>query len=496
MASAELIDTINRIRSATGMHPILAAALQANTAIAVDGETERAAVKQAAGDKKTSILWKGDRVSVKNMPTEDFVGAAQESGSQKLNEVAAVIQPMIQPAPEEEARHQRLAAAGVHTPDPIDPTLADPNATKFRKGYTAARDLGDNPVAAGFKGIIASISPSVDPSSADSPLRRVETARSLNEAAIENKYLLPREEEDDRRRRLDDAEKTAGVRRLREIIGKTDMAGLPDDQARVATVADEYGVDPQQLPKWSLATIAQKTLTDVEKHRVARFKEFRTDRKALGEYPNSHAALVALGVPLNDEESQQFRADYYAAREETVRQRQNELYRARTESRSADAAERAADNASKGKAVDAGALFRGTLTPETLLLYRGKRAFDQDSVQAAIDAGIEHFSDGIQDRQEKMREIDEILASPPENMSEADRMRFAKLRGQKRLLLNANQRDQKALATLRQGGSETAAPAAGREQTDDAGDPQVPIVSGSRGNVVKVRGKLVYQPHN
>jgi hypothetical protein len=488
-----LFETLSRIRSMTGMHPILAAALRMNTQMAIDGDSERAAAQQSAADQKTSILWKGGKVSVKNMPAEDFVAAAADSSSRKLAEVSAMIEPTIQPSPEEAARHARLESYGVHTPPPIDPVLADPNVTKYRKNYIAARDLGDNPIVAAVKGIVGSVSPAVDPASPNSPLRRVETARSLNEASIENKYLLPAEEEADRLRRLDDAEKSSAVRRLREIIGKTNMASpeFRDEQARIQAVADEYGVAPDQLPKWGLAMIAHKTVTDVEKSRVSRLKEFRSDRKALGEYPTLHAALVAMGVPLAASETDGFKADYAAAREATLRQRQNDLYRAHAEERAADAAERTAN---KGKTVDAAALFRGTLTPETLLSYRGRKYYDQDSVEAAITAGTEHFSDAIQDRKSKMQEIDEVLASPPEKVTEADRMRFAKLRGQKRLLLAANQRDEKALAKLQQGASSRSdsQPSA---QRDTPETDAVPIVTGSRGSVMKVNGKLVYQPH-
>jgi hypothetical protein len=236
----DLLETINNMRHASGqrvMNPILAAALQANTHVAVDGQNERAAQEQSAADEKTTFMIKGGKASVKNFPVEDFIKTAEESGSKKHEEVAQ----LLQPASESVKMQDLLTSYGINAPESIDKGLVDPGATKWKRGYRAGRDMGMNPVAAAIRGIKTSAMPAQDPNDPQSDVRTIETSRNLQKARLINKDLLPILRETGTESRAQQSHQVALENEFERFTKAENIRSYPSARAAVTAGKREFG---------------------------------------------------------------------------------------------------------------------------------------------------------------------------------------------------------------------------------------------------------------
>jgi hypothetical protein len=400
---------------------------------------------------------------------------------------------------QEAIRHQR-EVPGMN--GQLPPDLQQPALDSFAGKYKAMREAGHNPLSALIHSAVIQALPDSLERGRTAELGKFDNNQRQAVATALWKNEQPVIAEADRQRRLDEqAKKDAGVtqrfdiRDLRTLISKTNLSDQPDEQSAIAKIAGDKGIDPSELQGWAVQRVKDKWAADREATRAAQVKNFRKDSKALGQFATPQAAETSLGVPLKREERAAFMADYSAAREETVRARQNELYKANSDARAADAAGRSATAAERaaahdtGKPVDAGALISGKLTPSDLLKRRGNAKYDQDSVEAAIAAGTEHYSKALYDRNAQIAAIDSIISTPldpgltPDKALSA-KQKFAQLQSQKVRLMQDNQSDADAINKL--GAKAAAAPAV---------KPAKPVIVGTKGSVVKVGGKLVYQPH-
>lgn len=421
--------------------------------------------------------------------------------------VAAALQPtpqqQIDAYIQEEAKRRHLDAPGVGGQFP--PDLQQSVLDTFRGKYAAERKAGNGPIQALFNSAVMQALPQTWERSREEGLAKSSDAQRFDTALQYAKAELPVASEADRRRRLNEQQiKDEGissrfdVRALRTTIAKTNFADTGSDKEAIAKAAGENGLDPANLQAWAVQRVKDKRAADIEAARTKTLQSFRKDSKALGQYPTLRAATESLGVPVKASELPGLSADYTAAREETMRTRQNELFKVRADARAAEAAGRSADASTRaaaaaeraaakdtGKTVDAGALLGGRLTPDVLVSRRGNAKYDQDSVESAIAAGVEHFSSAINDRNARIQMNNELIATPladgltPDKALSARNL-MTKAKGANRKLAADNKRDLAALNTLR-GGPQA--------------PPAQPVVQGTRGTVVNVGGKLVYQPH-
>lgn len=392
-------------------------------------------------------------------------------------------------------RHQRdiPGANGVLPPD-----LQQAALDTFVGKYKAERQAGHGPLSALIHAAVIQALPDSLERSREAELGKFDNnQRQLTEtASLKNE--LPIIGEVDRQRRLNEqARRDAGIsqrfdiRDLRTLISKTNLSDQPDEASAIAKIAGDKGIDPSELQGWAVQRVKDKWAADREAARANQVKLFRKDSKALGQFPTAGAALTSLGVPLKREERAAFMADYSAAREETLRARQNEIFKANSDARAAAASERGAAAAERaatrdtGKTVDAGMLISGKLTADDLVKRRGNPKYDQDSVEAAIAAGKEHYAKAIYDRNAQIEAIDQIVSTPLEGVTPDKALtakeKFTQLKAQKTRLMQDNQSDIVAFNKL--GGKAATAPGA------------KPVVAGTKGSVVRVGGKMVYQPH-
>lgn len=408
---------------------------------------------------------------------------------------------------QEAIRHQR-EVPGMN--GQLPPDLQGPALDSFAGKYKAMREAGHNPLSALIHSAVVQALPDNLERSRAAELGKFDNNQRQAVATALWKNEQPLITEADRQRRIgEQAAKDAGIasrfdiRGIRASIGKANFADTPDDQTAINRIADENGVDPANLQKWAVQRVKDKRAADIEASRVNQVKAFRKDTKGLGQFPTPDAALTSLGVPLKPSERAAFQSDYSAAREETLRSRQNDLFKVRSDARAADAAGRSADAATRaaahdtGKPVDAGMLISGKLTPDDLIKRRGNAKYDQDSVEAAIAAGTEHYSQAIYDRNAQIQAIDQIVSTPLDGVTPdkalSAREKFAQLKSQKSKLMAANEKDVAAFNKLHDS-SARAIPAGGK--VAPVKPPVVaPVVTGTMGSVVKVNGKLVYQRH-
>jgi hypothetical protein len=443
-------------------------------------------------------------IHYKNIQFGDAQGEVQQAYDKPQQEANAALAPppptpqqQIDAYIQEEAKRRHLDApgsGGVYPPD-LQQAVLD----TFKGKYAAERKAGNNPIRALLNAAVMQALPTGMERHQEDEFAKSQDAQRFETALQYAKAELPIAAESDRQRRLNEEQQRNDAiasrfetRDLRTLISKTNLSDQPDDESAIQKIAGDKGVDPASLQAWAVQRIKDKRATDMEAARANQVKLFRKDRAALGQFPTPQAAQASLGVPVAAKEQAGFNADYAAAREETLRVRQNELFKVRSDARAADAAGRsaaAADRAAAhdtGKTVDAGALLRGTLTADALVARRGNEKYDQDSVEAAIGAGTEHFTNAVKDRQTRMDMIDKIVQTPLGGLTPdkalSVRETFIKLRAQKRELLRQNNSD---LASLKKLGG---APAVTATQ------PAQPVIQGTKGAVVNTGGKLVYQP--
>lgn len=360
--------------------------------------------------------------------------------------------------------------------------------------YRLEREAGNNPLSAAVRALLAGDEKGSVISNSDE--RAAVNRRRIAERAQLASVLKGEYSENQADRRLNNADRTnarlATKERERDInnaILKTDWTGVtPEDRA--ANLAAQVGASPDDITPAHLARLNRTTSKQEAKQHADKLESFRKD-PAIGQYPTFHAALQSLNEKsIDPDEEAQLKVDYARHREETLRTRQNEIFRANSERRAADASARAADNqVDRGKTVDAGQLFRGTLRPEDLIAMRGNRRFNQDSVAAAIDAGAEHFTNAIKDRQGRIEENNRILEEAPDSVKPADARRLERVRQETRRLIRENTRDSKTLERLQKG-----APAS--PPTAALPTAAAPVVTGTRGSVVAgPGGKFAYVKH-
>jgi hypothetical protein len=451
-------------------------------------------VDPVTGRQLHDIHYEGVQFGDAQQEVQDAYDAPQQATAAVL---APSPQQQIDAYIQEEVKRRHLDApgsGGVYPPD-----LQRKALDTFSGKYVAERKAGNGPIKALFNSAIMQALPDSLERSREDELARSSDTQRFDTALAYAKEELPVAAEADRQRRLNEEQQRADeiskrfeVRGIRSSIAKMNFADTANDQEAINRVADENGIDPANLQKWAVKRVVDKREADVEASRAKTVQLFRKDAKALGQYPTAQAAATALGVPMKKQEESAFNADYSAAREETVRTRQNEFLRVRSDARAADAAGRSADAAARaaardtGKPVDAGAVIRGTMTADTLLSRRGNPKYDQDSVEAAVAASKEHFASAIGDRNARIIAINKIISAPldpgltPDKALTARKQR-TELAAQGHQLEMANKRDNAALNKL-----------LGVKARANA--PQ-PVVAGTRGTVVKVGGKLVYQPH-
>lgn len=403
-------------------------------------------------------------------------------------------------------RHQR-EVPGANGALPAD--LQQASLDSFAGKYRAMREAGHGPLSALIHSAVVQALPNSLERSREAELAKTDNNRRqlIETASLKNE--LPIIGEIDRQRRIDEqAKKDAGlasrfeVRDLRTLISKTNLADQPDETSAIAKIAGDKGIDPAELQGWAVQRVKDKWATDREAARANTVKLFRKDTKGLGQFPTQQAAETSLGVPLKPSERASFNADYSAAREETLRTRQNELFKVRSDARAADAAGRSADASARaaardtGKTVDAGMLISGKLTPDDLLRRRGNAKYDQDSVEAAISAGAEHYSQAIYDRNAQIEAIDQITSTSLEGVTPdkalTAREKFAQLKSQKQKLMAANERDVAAFNKLHDPSVRAVKPSGGAPTVKVQPVTMQPVVVGTRGSVVKVGGEMKF----
>jgi len=431
-------------------------------------------------------------VSHKNLQFGDAQQTVQDAYSyphQQLDEVMREV-----------ARRKLLddpGPGGGQLPADLQQGTLDTIGGKFR----AERKSGEGIVPALVKALLIQALPDKLERHTESELGKGVEQKRQRAALRATKDELPVASQINTERRLAGVDRRDQNRLTNNAIDNTNWlsVGLDPDKLTEA-IAGQAGIDPSQITPSHLAR-AKRVFQDqkdaaeqqAQKAHDNKVESFRKD-PALGQFPTVDAAITALGEPLDKPERAQFEQDFNRAREITLRQRQNEDFRVRADQRSAAASERGAAASERmaakseaGKTVDAGAVFRGTLTPDALIAYKGNKRYDQDSVDSAIKAGADHFQGAVDTRQTQMAAIDQILAGKPDNPTEAERERFANLNAKKQQLLRQNRNDIKALTKLRSGAPDVAAAPAASAQ---------PVAVTKKGALLKAAdGSFVYQRH-
>ena len=371
---SDLLTTIKRIRgdyseeAPPRINPLLAASILASSQLREQGIMEKAATEHAKAESEKSVTIKGDRVTIKDAPTRDYLGEA----SAEIADSAA-------------ATHQLLQDYGIFTKDPNDPALRD-GVTGYREGYRGSRELGAGPLRALVQGLQVKFGLI----KSDKAAREVRTSRAARDIE-EAKRVLPlegarrSEERMDREEgRLSAAEKerTRKERLAQEAITRTlisqaELNRYDSDDEMLEDLAKQSQFDV--LPDSLRAFAVRKRKQDTKKYAEKKFNELRGQNKAhLSREELQTLSEGYMGAKPTAEQWSILLADQRGEREALVNQR-------KAQDRADNRIAMAIANTNKEKPRKLTAFDAANATPRSLLAAKGDTAFEQTSVAQAID---------------------------------------------------------------------------------------------------------------
>lgn len=375
---SDLLTTIKRIRgdyseeAPPRINPLLAASILASSQLREQGIMEKAATEHAKAESEKSVTIKGDRVTIKNAPTRDYLGEAE-----------------LEIADSAAATHALLQDYGIHTKDPNDPRLLD-GVSGFRENYQARREAGDNPIFSAIKGLLTQGASKIGLTSPRRLAEGVRTRRAARDIEAA-KALLPlegarrSEERMDREEgRLSAAEKerTRKERLAQEAITRTlisqaELNRYDSDDEMLEDLAKQSQFDV--LPDSLRAFAVRKRKQDTKKYAEKKFNELRGQNKAhLSREELQTLSEGYMGAKPTAEQWSILLADQRGEREALVNQR-------KAQDRADNRIAMAIANTNKEKPRKLTAFDAANATPRSLLAAKGDTAFEQTSVAQAID---------------------------------------------------------------------------------------------------------------
>jgi hypothetical protein len=199
------------------------------------------------------------------------------------------------------------------------------DATKYRGGYRASRELGANPLQA----LVDGIRVAVGGISKGSVQNQVDRSRALRKASVVKQFLplvnaaTTERRLDNEETRIADSQKKNTLRDALDTINATDFSQVaPED--RYSTIADQLGVAPEDLSPGMRGRIDRKARQDDRKRSDAEFESFRKDKGALSIFPNFDEVKKSYGKTLKPDQESQLHADYDAARTDYQIKQKNE----------------------------------------------------------------------------------------------------------------------------------------------------------------------------
>lgn len=210
------------------------------------------------------------------------------------------------------------------------------DATKYRGGYRASRELGANPMQA----LIDGIRVAVGGISKESVQKQVDAHRGAQQASVV-KQFMPVIQGAMGERRLDNEEtriantesKTATADALK-TINDTDFSQVEPGE-RYRQIADQLGVPVEDLSAGMRGRIDRKARQDDRKRNDAEFEAFRKDKNALGTFESFGDVKQSFGRPMKTEQESQLSADYKAARNDYELKQKNERLKVEAADRAA-----------------------------------------------------------------------------------------------------------------------------------------------------------------